>query len=159
MYLQHNFSRNERSISLLITATLAELSLLVIQFIIGMWMNLFAVFSSSGAVFTMYGMMGIMFSVPELMVHVMIGVLIGLLSVMIFALTMMRSDRKSAVVSAIASLSIFFAGIYGLEFIFTGFQNNIFSFIMSLGFIIAVISYVFLIYSLSVSSGSVRLHQ
>ncbi|EQB69417.1 MAG: hypothetical protein AMDU1_APLC00089G0006 [Thermoplasmatales archaeon A-plasma] len=63
---------------------LLEFLLLIIQFIIGMWMNLFAIFPSFGSSFFMYGMMQVMFSVPELMVHMMLGIFIGLISLMIF---------------------------------------------------------------------------
>ena len=95
-------------------------------------MNLFAVYPSYNNAFPMYGMMDIMFSIPELMVHMMIGVLIGLLSLMIFMMTLMLGDYKSMVVSAIASISILLAGLSGLEFIFSNFQNNTFSFTMSI---------------------------
>ena len=102
--------------------------------------------------------MNVMFSVPELMVHMMNGVLIGMLSLMIFVMSLMGGYRKSAMLSVIASISIFLAGMSGLEFILTGFQNNILSFTMSLGFVVAVISYVFLIYSALTDSLTQCLH-
>ncbi len=114
---------------------LLEFFLLIIQFVIGMWMNLFAIFPSFGSSFFMYGMMQVMFSVPELMVHMMTGILIGLVSLMIFMIFAMGGDYRLSLLSAIASVSILTAGISGLEFMFSGFTNNVFSFTMSLGFI------------------------
>ena len=156
--MQYTFSQNGRRTSLLLTGVMAELVLLALQFVIGMWMNLFALFPSTNVAFPMYGMMNVMFSVPELMAHMMIGMLIGLVSLMIFVMSLMGGFHKSAILSAIASLSIFLAGMSGLEFILTGFQNNVLSFTMSWGFAVAVISYVFLIYSASVDSLAQRLH-
>ncbi|MHB1440773.1 MAG: hypothetical protein ACYCSO_07210 [Cuniculiplasma sp.] len=137
---------------LLLAGVLVELVFLAMQFVIGMWMNLFALFPTGSIGFPMRGMMNVMFSVPELMAHMMIGMFIGFLSLMIFVLSLMGGYHKSTVLSGIASISILIAGVSGLEFIFTGFQNNNLSFIMSLGFVVAVISYVFLIYSESTHS-------
>ncbi len=155
---QYTFSQSGRGTPLLLTGVTVELILLAAQFVIGMWMNLFALFPTTNVTFPMSGMMNVMFSVPELMIHMMIGVVIGLLSLMIFVMSLMGGYHKSAMFSAIASFSIFLAGMSGLEFIFSGFQNNILSFAMSLGFIVAVISYVFLIYSASIDSLTRRLH-
>ncbi|EQB69418.1 MAG: hypothetical protein AMDU1_APLC00089G0007 [Thermoplasmatales archaeon A-plasma] len=62
---------------------------------------------------------------------------------MIFA---MGSDYRLSLLSAAASVSILTAGISGLEFMFSGFGDNIFSFIMSLGFIFTVIAYSLILY-------------
>ena len=97
----------------------------------------------------MYGMMHVMFSVPELMVHMMIGVLIGLISIIIFMIFAMGGDYRFSSLSAIASVSILIAGISGLEFVFSGFGNNVFSFIMSMGFIFTVVAYSLILYLLS----------
>ena len=128
---------------------LLELFLLLIQFLIGMWMNLFAVFPSFGPYGFMYGMMQVMFSVPEIMIHMMIGIFIGIISLMIFFTFAMKGDYALSSLSALASISILVAGIGGLEFMFSGFVNNIFSFIMSLGFIFTVTAYFLILYLVS----------
>ncbi len=125
-----------------------ELFLLAIQFIIGMWMNLFAIFPSFNHPY-MFGMMNTMFSVPELIVHIMVGIIIGLLSIIILIMAITKGNPTLIVVSVIGSVSVLFAGISGLEFMFSGFQNNALSFTMSLGFIFAVISYFIFIYDIS----------
>ena len=142
-------NRNSTASRLAINLILLEFLLLVIQFIIGMWINLFAVFPSFGSSFFMYGMMRVMFSVPELMVHMMTGMLIGLISIMIFVILAIGGDYRLSSLSAIASVSILAAGIGGLEFVFSGFGNDVFSFIMSLGFIFTVIAYSLILYLLS----------
>ncbi|MHB1470668.1 MAG: hypothetical protein ACYCSA_05965 [Thermoplasmataceae archaeon] len=141
-------NRNSTASRLAINLILLEFLLLVIQFIIGMWINLFAVFPSFGSSFFMYGMMRVMFSVPELMVHMMTGFLMGLISIMIFMILAIGGDYRLSSLSAIASVSILAAGIGGLEFVFSGFGNDVFSFIMSLGFIFTVIAYSLILYLL-----------
>ena len=131
---------------------LLEFFFLIIQFIIGMWMNLFAVFPFFGNYFFMYGMMRVMFSVPELMVHMMLGILIGLVSLIIFFVFAMEGDYGLSALSAVASASILTAGIGGLEFVFSGFTNNVFSFLMSLGFIFTVVAYASILYMISSSN-------
>ena len=136
-------SRRAQFVSNLI---LLEFMLLIVQFIIGMWMNLFAVFPSFGSSLFMYGMMQVMFSVPELMVHMMNGILIGLVSLMIFIVLATFSDYRLSLLGGIASVSVLIAGISGLEFMFSGFTNNVFSLLMSLGFIFTVTAYSLILY-------------
>ena len=150
--MNHDASRKSRRDTVSrrgINLILLEFFLLIIQFVIGMWMNLFAVFPSFGQSFFMYGMMQVMFSVPELMVHMMLGILIELVSLIIFFVFAMAGDYRLSTLSAVASISILAAGIGGLEFIFSGFANNIFSFIMSLGFIFTVVAYASILYMAS----------
>ena len=123
---------------------------LIIEFTIGMWMNFFAVFPSFGQPFSMYGMMQVMFSVPELMVHMMLGIFIGVMSLPIFFVFAMAGDYKLSALSAVSSVSILIAGIGGLEFMFSGFTNNIFSFLMSIGFILSVVAYASILYIVSI---------
>ena len=131
---------------LAVNLILLEFFLLIIQFFIGMWMNLFAVFPQFGSSSFMFGMMQVMFSVPELPVHMMVGILIGLISLMIFFVIATTGDRRFSLLSAGASLSILTAGISGLEFMFSDFSNNVFSFFMSVGFIFTVVIYASILY-------------
>ena len=150
--MNHDASRKSHrdTISRLgITLIFLEFFLLSIQFIIGMWINLFAVFPSFGHSFSMYGMMQVIFSVPELMIHMMLGIFIELVSLIIFFVFAMAGDYRLSALSAVASITILAAGIGGLEFIFSGFTNNIFSFIMSLGFIFTVVVYASILYMAS----------
>lgn len=123
-----------------------EILMLVIQFVIGMWMNLFATFPTSTYPSTMFGMMGAMFLMPELIAHMMLGILILLISLVIFIMLMIEGDYVSSVLSAIAFISIAVAAIAGMEFVFSGFSNNVFSFMMALGFIFSVMAYFLIFY-------------
>ena len=136
---------------LAVNLILLEFFLLIIQFFIGMWMNLFAVFPQFGSSSFMFGMMQVMFSVPELPVHMMLGILIGLISLMIFFIMATIGDYRLLLLSAGASLSILVAGISGLEFMFSDFTNNAFSFLMSMGFIVTVGIYASTLYIISSS--------
>ena len=150
--MNHDASRKSHrdTISRLgITLIFLEFFLLSIQFIIGMWMNLFAVFPSFGHSFSMYGMMQVIFSVPELMIHMMLGIFIELVSLIIFFVFAMAGDYRLSALSAVASITILAAGIGGLEFMFSGFTNNIFSLVMSLGFIFTVVVYASILYMAS----------
>ncbi|MEM3487702.1 MAG: hypothetical protein QXN78_03445 [Conexivisphaerales archaeon] len=125
---------------------LLELFLLLIQYLIGMWINLFAVFPPLSSYGFMYGMMQAMFSVPELMIHMMVGILIGIISLIILVLFAVSGDYVLSLLGAFASISILMAGINGLEFVFSGFANNVFSYIMSFGLIFAVMAYSMILY-------------
>ncbi|MEM3197631.1 MAG: hypothetical protein QXY52_05555 [Conexivisphaerales archaeon] len=129
-----------------ITMILLELFLLLIQYLIGMWINLFAVFPPLSSYGFMYGMMQAMFSVPELMIHMMVGILIGIISLIILVLFAVSGDYVLSLLGAFASISILMAGINGLEFVFSGFANNVFSYIMSFGLIFAVMAYSMILY-------------
>ncbi len=150
-----NYSEIKRNSTLTfrlgVNLILLQFFLLIIQFIIGMWMNLFAVFPSFGQSFFMYEMMQVMFSVPELMVHIMLGIFIGVMSLLILFAFAMAGDYRLLALSAVSSASILTAGLGGLEFVFSGFTNNIFSFLMSIGFIFAAVAYALILYIISIS--------
>ncbi|MEM0157979.1 MAG: hypothetical protein QW812_00510 [Thermoplasmataceae archaeon] len=131
---------------LAINLILLELLLLLIQFLIGMWMNLFAVFPTSRSAPFMFEIMGVMLSVPELMIHMMVGVIIGIVAIIIMITFLVKLDHFPLLLSGFAFASILAAGIGGLEFLFSGFVDNVFSFVMSIGFILAMIFYSLILY-------------
>jgi len=127
---------------------------LFLQFLVGMWLNLFATFpqlaGSSGNI--MFGaMMGSMMSfmlsggMSVLMVHMMMGLVILALAVVLLAIfaTSFSSEKKTSfVLLGVAGLgSIIFAGISGLYFMYSGFGNDVYSYLMSVGFILAFMAY------------------
>ncbi|MEM0159916.1 MAG: SHOCT domain-containing protein [Candidatus Micrarchaeaceae archaeon] len=126
--------RNEgRMIAMLL---MIQVFLLVIQFILGMWINLFApAINSSLPQPPMGFMMLAMFSVPEIMVHMAIGILIGILSLMIIASSLLRGSRLIAGLAVTNGILTILAGMSGVSFLFGGMQNNALSFTMAIGFI------------------------
>jgi len=127
---------------------------LFLQFLLGMWLNLFATFpqlaGSSGNI--MFGeMMGSMMSfmlsggMSVLMVHMMMGLVIlalAVVSLAIIATSFSSEKKKSSVLLGLAGLgSIIFAGISGLYFMYSGFSNDVYSYLMAVGFILAFMAY------------------
>ena len=111
-----------------------SLFLLSIQFIDGMWLNLFVQFSP----FT--GMMNFMFNYgPIFMFHVFIGFILFILSLIGFV-AFTRNQPIGVFLPLLNLLSIIMAGISGMLFMMTGFSNNYYSFIMAIGFIISIMS-------------------
>ena len=117
---------------------------LFIQFLLGMYINLFVSIPAASPFFMMgYGPYG---GFPIVMVHMFLGILIGLISIGILFLSI-GSGQKKILASAIGLfLSILIAGIDGLFFLFDG-QNNINSYLMATGFILAMLfSFILLLF-------------
>jgi len=112
-----------------------------------MWLNLFAVFPQvSTSSFNAMNMMSFMFNYgPIFMLHMMTGFLLVILSFIILVFSLISKNSNLVVFSFIGLLSMILAGISGLLFMFSGFSNNINSYIMSLGFIISIVSYTIII--------------
>src|SRR5713101_3687819 len=140
------------SITTLRAIVVVMLLALFLQFLLGMWLNLFATFPqltvSSGNMFG--GMMGSMMSfmlsggMPILMIHMMTGFVMLALAVIVLAVSVtVYSDKKmSGVLLGVGGLSsIIFAGISGLYFMYSGFSNDVYSYLMAVGFIVAFMAY------------------
>ncbi|MEM0135195.1 MAG: hypothetical protein QXU18_08240 [Thermoplasmatales archaeon] len=130
--------RNEgRMIAMLL---MIQLFLLVVQFILGMWINLFApAINTSLPQSPMGFMMFAMFSVPEITIHMaIIGVLIGIFSLMIIASSLLRGSGLIADLAVTNGILTILAGMSGIFFLFSGMQNNALSFTMAIGFISVV---------------------
>ncbi len=131
------------------TMAVVMLLALLLQFLLGMWLNLFATFpqlTGNGFGGMMGSMMSFMFSggMAVVMIHMMLGFVIVTLAVVLLAASAaVNSERKArTVLLAAAGLSsIIFAGILGLAFMFSGFQNNVYSYLMAVGFILAFMAY------------------
>jgi hypothetical protein len=124
----------------LVRVTLAiMLADLLIQFLLGIWLNLFATFPSIAST-PSSGMMSSMSSVmaggmSALMVHMLNGYLLFILSIVVLAVSLYSGRTSIAVMGILGLVSILLAGISGLIFMFSGFQNNLYSYLMALGFI------------------------
>lgn len=108
---------------------------LFIQFLLGMYINLFVSIPIMPSFFMMkYGSYG---GFPIVMAHMFIGILIGLISLGILFLSVGTGCAKILFTAIGLFLSVLLAGIDGLFFLFDG-QNNINSYLMSTGFILAM---------------------
>ncbi len=139
----------------LVAVTLVDL---LVQFLLGMWVNLFAslpsTFVSSASSSGMMGMMSSMMGASSmmgggmlvLMVHMMNGYLLLFLSILVLAVSL-YSGRAKITGLAIAGVgSILLAGISGLIFMFSGFQDDLYSYSMAVGFILAFGIYFLVMY-------------
>jgi hypothetical protein len=128
---------------------------LVIQFILGMYLNLFGIFPSQISISSggMGGMMSTMMggsgmpTMSILMVHMLNGYLLGIISLVVLGLSAYSKSPRLVGLSIVGTAFILFAGISGLSFMFSMFSDNLLSFTMALGFIGAFVSYFFEIYS------------
>lgn len=110
---------------------------LIIQFLLGMCINLFVTIPIVNG-FSMAGFRPTYSGFPVVMIHMFLGMLIGLTSIGILVLSIFHGSSKILIASAALFLSVLMAGINGLFFLFYG-QNNLNSYLMSTGFILAVL--------------------
>ncbi len=115
---------------------------LFIQFLLGMYINLFVSIPVMSPFFMMgYGPYG---GFPIVMAHMFLGILIGLVSLGILFLSIGTGSLRTLLSAIGLFLSVLLAGIDGLLFLFNG-QNNINSFLMSTGFILSLLFAVLLL--------------
>ncbi len=114
-----------------------QFTLLLIEFIIGMAVNLYvsipepikgSFFMSSGAI--------------ALLAHIGLGALVAILGVLIFFLALMQGNGRNILFTAFGFIFVVAAAISGLAFLFYG-QNPAFSLFMAVFFIFAFSAYLF----------------
>ncbi|OWP57443.1 MAG: hypothetical protein B2I17_00585 [Thermoplasmatales archaeon B_DKE] len=114
-----------------------QFTLLLIEFIIGMVVNLYTTipqpvrgsfFMSSGGV--------------AVIAHIGMGALISFISVMLLFLALMQGNRTNVVFTASAFIFIVAAAFSGLAFLFAG-QDPVFSLLMAVFFIFGFSMYLF----------------
>ncbi len=122
---------------------LAILGFLVLEFILGMTLNLFVAFPNIPVGSSDQTYFNAIFANPFLLCHFIVGV--GLLLGSIWLLISAIKIRKGlALVASLGFISVLTAYVSGFEFLLSGFQNDYFSFTMSLGFIAALLAYFWL---------------
>ncbi len=128
------------------TASLVMLEILIltIQFMLGMYVNLFVTIPQMSFG---YGMMTLMLAAGAslIMLHMFLGMVIGIVSVMILILSLMAGLSRIAYLSVISLVFIVIAGVNGLVFLFGG-QNNVNSFAMAVSFLVVLLTQFFILY-------------
>ncbi|MGC8573747.1 MAG: hypothetical protein ACP5L0_07140 [Caldisphaera sp.] len=125
-----------------------QISLLAVQFITGMIINLFApmnVQPYSSYPFMMGYMMYVFSTIPLLSFHMMLGIIIGMVSIAMLVISAIKKDNKILILSFVEGLFVLMAGISGINFVLSGLSNNWLSLIMSIGFIGSLISLFFIL--------------
>ncbi len=116
-------------------APLGMLGLLAVQFLLGIAINLYVQISSAG-----FGMTEMMRSGPLVMVHMMLGMMLAL-GAMVAVGVALPYGKRAAGCAAAALGGILVAGLGGLLFLMDG-QSNGASYLMAVGFLIAIGGYV-----------------
>ncbi|SRR5579875_3538777 len=141
-----------REVNTLLRALIGiTLVFLVLQFLSGMWVNLFVSFPSITQTQGFFGLMATMMSLMQsgvLMVHMMWGFLILFLSIVDLAVSLFTKKLWVVTTATSGFASVLFAGINGLLFVFSGFTNNLNSYYMAAGFLLAFASYFVALYIL-----------
>ncbi len=127
---------------------IVQISLLAVQFITGMIINLFAPMNIqpySSYPFMMGYMMYVFSTIPLLSFHMMLGIIIGMVSIAMLVISAIKKDNKILILSSVEGLFVLMAGISGINFVLSGLSNNWLSLIMSIGFIGSLISLFFIL--------------
>jgi len=111
--------------------------LLIIEFIIGMAVNLYISIPEP-----IKGPFFMSSDATPLLVHIVLGALVAILGVLIFFVALMRGSRRDIIFTAFAFIFVVTAAISGLLFLFDG-QNPVFSLLMAVFFIFAFSAYLF----------------
>ena len=144
---------------LVVMLVMIQLFLLVIQFILGMWINLFApAIITSLPSSPMQFMMLAAFSIPEIMVHMMNGMVIGFLAILVLAFSFVSRRYEIIALSFVNGILTLTAGMSGIFFLLGYMQNNVLSFVMSLSFLGVILTDFAIMYFASWNPSSISVH-
>ena len=147
------------SARLAVIFVMIQLFLLAIQFILGMWINLFIPpIHTSLPLTPMQFMMMAAFSIPEMMVHMMNGMVIGFLAILILAFSFVSGRYEIIALSFVNGALTLTAGISGIFFLLGYMQNNILSFVMALSFLGVILTDFAIMYFASANSSIISVH-
>ena len=118
-----------------IAAPLGMLGLLGVQFLLGIALNLYGKLPSFGS-----GMAAMMRTGPLIMAHMMLGMILAVGALLVLA-TALPQGWAPASCAAAALVGILVAGVGGLLFLMDG-QGNGASYLMAVGFLVAVAGYI-----------------
>ena len=118
-------------------------ALLIFQFALGMWVNLYVSIPQPAPG---YGMMGVMSAVmysigaPVLMLHMMLGWLMAAGALIVLVLSLLEGRTTVIGLAVVGLVSVLLAGLGGLFFLFSG-GDNAYSYFMALAFASAFSAY------------------
>jgi hypothetical protein len=113
--------------------------LLIVQFLLGMFANLFVTFSTS----TDPNPLAVVFTggSPALMLHVVLAVVLFILALLVLISAAFIHRRTLIAVASAGLASTAIAFFSGIAFIYTGYTNNTLSYLMAVGFLFGLIIY------------------
>ncbi len=123
----------------------ASLILLLVQLLLGMWANLFVSFPSPAPSVNPFDQ--IFFGGPVLLAgHIVTGIALGTLSIVGLVSSLFTRSRALMAAEACALISVVVAGESGIEFVLGGYQDDILSYSMTVGFVLLLAVYVYAIW-------------
>src|SRR5256885_8051042 len=113
--------------------------LLIVQFLLGMFANLFITFSTS----TDPNPLAVVFTggSPALMVHVLIAVVLLILALQVLVTVAFINRRHVVAVASAGFASIALSFFTGIAFVYSGYENDSLSYLMAVGFLFGLIIY------------------
>lgn len=129
-------NNKDKQINILKKLGVWMIGVLIIQYVLGMTSNLFVSFPTDGnpGLFWQFAW----HQIPTAL-HIIVGTLLFVFSIVILVIAMKQKVKRWITAGIIGIISIFVAAFAGAQFVST--QSNVFSYVMSLFFIIAFISY------------------
>jgi hypothetical protein len=122
---------------------------LAVQFILGMANNLFGTFPATSDV-----LQALSSGDAMLVAHMSVAFVLLALGILVAVLAFRRPiPRRVAALGVAGVLGIFWAFESGIEFVLSGFSNNLWSFSMSLGFLVVLVIYGALTLTSAVNGG------
>ncbi len=79
---------------------------------------------------------------PLLSLHVVVGILLGILSITGLVGAAYLKNRRLIALQTVALVSVFIAGESGIEFVLGGYQANLLSYTMTLGYAALLATYI-----------------
>jgi heme A synthase len=129
---------SKRRIQQVRLTTRITIAFLLVQFLLGMWTNLFVPFPApDGNPFEQIFSNGLY----VIAAHLILGIALFGTGLAVLALATLARIRSVVMSGAAGLASIIIAGISGLLFVLSGFQSDPYSYLMSVGFISAFAVY------------------
>ena len=116
--------------------------LLIVQFLLGMFANLFVTFSTS----TDPNPLAVVFTrgSPALILHVLIAVILVILALQVLVSAAFIRRRQLVAIASSGFASIALAFFSGVAFVYSGYENDSLSYLMAVGFLFGLIIYGYL---------------
>ena len=113
--------------------------LLILQFLLGMFANLFITFSTS----TDPNPLAVVFTggSPALILHVLIAVVLLILALQVLVTATFIHRRPVVAVASAGFASIVLAFFTGIAFVYSGYENDSLSYLMAVGFLFGLLIY------------------
>ena len=120
--------------------SMSILALLFVQFLLGMWTNLFAAFPESSP--SVNPLDQVFIQGPYVLAaHIITGIALGIVSISIIVLSALARNKRAVVLACAGLGSILLAGESGIEFVLGWYGNDALSFSMAFGFVLSFVIY------------------